>query len=57
MQNEIGAVDASGKIIEHRILGEGLGAEIGASLKELHQMSKFCTVQVVGCATIFLEQC
>lgn len=31
-QNEIGAVDASGKITELRILGSGKGAEIGAAI-------------------------
>jgi RHS repeat-associated protein len=31
-QNEIGAVDSAGKIVQLRILGEGLGAEIGASV-------------------------
>lgn len=30
-QNEIGAADESGKIFQLRILGEGLGAEIGAA--------------------------
>jgi len=35
--NEIGAVDAQGKISELRLLGEGLGAEIGAAVAlELH---------------------
>lgn len=31
-QNEIGAIDAEGKIIELRVLGLGIGAEIGAAV-------------------------
>jgi YD repeat-containing protein len=31
-QNEIGAVDSTGTITQLRVLGEGLGAEIGASV-------------------------
>lgn len=38
--NEIGAVDESGKITQLRVLGEGLGAEIGAAiLYELNDKS------------------
>lgn len=32
LQNEIGAVDPEGNITEFRVLGEGLGAEIGATV-------------------------
>ena len=31
-QNEIGAADSSGKIVELRVLAEGLGAEIGSAI-------------------------
>ncbi|MBS0655594.1 MAG: RHS repeat-associated core domain-containing protein, partial [Verrucomicrobia bacterium] len=31
-QNEIGCVDAEGRIVQLRVLGEGLGAEIGAAV-------------------------
>jgi len=36
-QNEVGAVNANGEIIELRVLGQGMGAEIGAAIAvELH---------------------